>query len=127
LQSFSELNPYQPPESIADQQPHPWGRLMGVVSLTLALVAATALLFIAWHIRSDRTHRRPVIWFEGPAAPWAMQIAYGAWAINALAAAFGCNAQTSRLIVTRPGAIGVFLSMITFFVSVLTWAGLNED
>jgi hypothetical protein len=46
-----------------------------MASISLAFAGSALLMFAATNVRSDRTNRRPVVTYEGPAADWVVHIA----------------------------------------------------
>jgi hypothetical protein len=102
-----------------------WGP--GVASVVLALAGSTLLVFAATHVRSDRTKRRPVVTYVGPAADWVIQLAIAGWLFSLfalIAALFSIQRQG------RPGAlslVGIFLTILNVFGSCLFWAIMTED
>lgn len=66
-----------------------------IASRILIAVATTFLVLAALHLRSDRTHRRPVITWEGPLAPIAFSLACAGWLLSALAIFVAAYSQTA--------------------------------
>ena len=113
--------PKPEPIPIEDSRP-------AIISPVIASSATALLIFAASHVRADRTHRRPVVTWEGPAADYVEYLAYSGWALSAIALIAGIYALercTSRW--NWLGSLAVFLSIVNFFGSLLFWVVVYED
>lgn len=92
------------------------------------IVGAILLVIGVLHVRSDRTHRRPVITWEGPLAEY-IGVMFGAgWTLSILAIVIGiwaCNRFRSRSRLLDMA--GLMIGIANLMFSVLLCAGLYED
>jgi hypothetical protein len=101
---------------------------LAIAAWILVGTATVLLVVAALHIRSDRSHRRPVITWEGPLGPLAFYLACAGWLLSAVAAgvacysAIRCESRYNRSVVWIPG-----LAVLNLFASCLFWAAVNED
>lgn len=98
-----------------------------VWSALLSITGIIVLIFAAFHIRSDRTHRQPVITWEGPAADYFEWLLVLGWTLSYLGVVGGMIAQ--QIFSSRWN----WLSLIgiaggcTFPISFIVYCGLYED
>lgn len=94
----------------------------------LAVVASMLLILGLLHVRSDRTHRRPVITWEGPLADYVGLVFGTGWTLSGLAILIGIWA-VSRY---RSGSSildvsGLLIGSANLVFSFVLCAGLYED
>jgi hypothetical protein len=120
-------NPYEPPRS--DPMPSPFWTPPGPGSASIAAAAfATVLLvFAASHARVDRTHRRPVVSWTGPAAAWVDHLAVVAWLLSLVAGFLACRAMGERGRQSLYGVLGLALVVANVLGSCLFGGFLYED
>lgn len=99
-----------------------------IAAALFGLLGSLLLIIGFLHVRSDRTHRRPVITWEGPLADYVGMMFGTGWTLSILAAVIGIWACTrfrsrSRLL----DGIGIMLGLANLLWSVLLCAGLYED
>lgn len=110
-----------PPEPIADSRP-------AIISAVMAFSATAILIFVASHVRADRTNRRPVVTWVGPIADYVQQAAVLGWLLSAAAVALGAFALVrfrSRL--SFLAAVGMGLGLLNYFGSCLFYGLVYED
>lgn len=92
-------------------------------------IAGSLLLIIGvLHVRSDRTHRRPVITWEGPLAEYVGVMFGTGWTLSILAIVIGfwaCDRFRSRSRLLDVAGLMIGIANLVF--SVLLCAGLYED
>jgi hypothetical protein len=120
-------NPYESPSPIVEHRKLEPRALLGVASLALALAASGVLLFVASHVRADRTHRRPVITWEGPAAAWAIQLAYAGWLLSGISAWLAARSMSGSHRQQLVNVAAILIAIVNFFGSLIFWAGVAED
>jgi hypothetical protein len=128
VRAYIPLKPLQAPPRTKPQKDHfstRWGP--GVASVALALAGSALLAFAATHVRSDRTHRRPVVTYVGPAADWVIHLAVAGWLLSlfALIAALVSIQRKDRL--DALSSVGIFLTILNVFGSCMYWAMMTED
>lgn len=97
-----------------------------ICSALLTLTGIAVLIFAAFHIRSDRTHRQPVIIWEGPAADYFEWFLVLGWTLSYLGCVAGVMAEyfTSRWNWLRYfGMMGFGIFPLSFII----YCGLYED
>jgi hypothetical protein len=113
--------PCTPIPLIADSRP-------AVFTLFMAVGATALLIFVALHVRADRTHRRPVVTWEGPIADYVLHTAVLAWSLSAASIFFGAYAlnryQTKW---SSLALLGVVLGFLNYLGSCLFSAAVYED
>lgn len=99
-----------------------------VLTALIGLSATAVLYFAATHLRSDRSHRQPIVFWEGPAADYFEWLLVLGWTLSYLAvcgAVFVSNHFESRW---NPLAIlGIFFGSMNFILSCFIGAILNTD
>jgi hypothetical protein len=125
---YIPLKPHQAPPRTKPQKGDfstTWGP--EVASVALALAGSALLVFAATHVRSDRTNRRPVVTYVGPAADWVIHLAIVGWLFSlfALIAALLSIKRKDRL--DALSSIGMFLTILNVFGSCMFWAIMTED
>ena len=98
-----------------------------VCSALFAVVGTAALIFAAFHIRSDRTHRQPVITWEGPAAEYFEWLLVLGWTLSYLGFVAGMFAE--QCFISRWNWLR-YIGMMgfgNFTVSFFVYCGLYED
>src|SRR4051812_37379653 len=66
-----EENPYKPPRSPLSRGPAPGPvGVMCLTSIALSGLTSALLIYAGFHVDVDRTNRRPVVTWTGPAAAW---------------------------------------------------------
>jgi hypothetical protein len=128
VRCYIPLKPHEAPPRTKPQKGDfatKWGP--GVASVALALAGSALLVFAATHVRSDRTSRRPVVTYVGPAADWIIHLATVGWlfSIFALIAALLAIKRKDR--VDALSSIGMFLTILNVFGSCMFWAIMTED
>ena len=128
VRAFIPLRPYPSLPRAKPQKAHfstKWG--LGVASITLALAGSALLVFAATHVRSDRTNRRPVVTYVGPAADWVTHLAVAGWLFSLFALiALGLSIERKGRLDALSWA-GVCLAVLNVFASCMFWAIMNED
>ena len=113
--------PVEPPEPIADSRP-------AVLTSLLAFAATAILLFVASHVRADRTNRRPVVTWEGPIADYVQYAAILGWILSAAAIILGSyTLYRFRSKVNVLASIGRAVGFLNYFGTVVFWAAVFED
>jgi hypothetical protein len=128
VRAYIPLKPHPaPPRTKPQKGDLSTGRGPGVASVALALAGSALLVFAATHVRSDRTNRRPVVTYVGPAADWVIHLAIAGWLFSlfALIAAGLSIERKGRLDALT--SVGMFLAILNVFGSCLSWAILTED
>jgi hypothetical protein len=113
--------PVQLSEPIADSRP-------AIATMAMASCATAILVFAASHVRADRTHRRPIVTWEGPLAEYVQHAAILGWLLSAAAIGLGAYSLCrfrSRL--SYLGTIGMCLGLLNYFGSCLFWGAVYED
>lgn len=97
-------------------------------SFVMAVLGATLLLTGLSHVRSDRTHRQPIITWEGPLADY-VGVMFGiGWALSGVAILLGWLAMFEfRSRYKALAVIGWLLGCVNLGFSFLIYAGLYED
>lgn len=117
----TEIEPSTPIRVIDDSRP-------AFITLAVALVGSALLLIGFFHIRSDRTHRRPVITWEGPLADYVGVMFGTGWVLSGIALLLGLWAMShfcSRY--NALAVIGGLLGSANLIFSCLISIGLYED
>jgi hypothetical protein len=99
----------------------------GVASVAVALAGSALLFFAATHVRADRTNRRPVVTYVGPAADWVFHLAIMGWffSLCAVMAAVTSIQRKNRL--DALSLVGMFLATLNVFGTCIFWAIVTED
>lgn len=110
------------PEPVDDSRP-------ALASAVIAVCSTVILLFTASHVRVNRTNRRPVVTWEGPAADYVQELAFVGWALSLVAligAIYSAHRYRSRwnnlAFVVASGLPGA-----NFFGSCIFGAAVYED
>jgi hypothetical protein len=110
-----------PPAPIADSRP-------AIVALSTALGATALLVFVASHVRVDRTNRRPVVTWEGPIAGYARHVAVLGWVLSAIAIVLGAyTPRRFRSKLNPLAVVGMALGFLNYFGSCLFNVAVYED
>lgn len=128
VRAYIPLKPQQAPPRAKPQKADFSKRwAAGAASVTIALAGSALLVFAATHVRSDRTNRRPVVSYVGPAADWVVQLAIAGWLFSlfALIAALLSIERKGRLDLLS--SVGIFLTILNVFGSCMFWAIMTED
>lgn len=113
--------PVSPPEPIVDPRP-------AIVTSALGFSATAILLFVAFHVRADRTNRRPIVTWEGPIADYVQQAAILGWLLSAAAIVVGAYAlHRFRSRLNFLAAAGMGLGLLNYLGSLLFLAAVYED
>ena len=124
-----EDNPYSPPRV----QPGGFGMKPPYrerAAVAVALAGSVLLAFAGWHVRADRTHRRPVVTFVGPAAAWVPQLAGAGWILSLVALGLVARERSitsGQMDRTFFAVLGLFVAFANVFLSCLFWAAMTED
>jgi cell division protein FtsW (lipid II flippase) len=97
-------------------------------SAILGFAATALLIFAASHARADRSHRRPVVTWEGIAAPFVEHLAYLGWGLSVIAmivAIYALHQFSSRW--NAFALVAFVLACLNLFGSCLFCALLHED
>jgi hypothetical protein len=122
-----DTNPYDPPSIVPEPRSSEGKAILSIASLALSLCAAGLLIFVVSHLRADRSRRRPVIGWEGPAAPYAMQLAYSAWLLNGVSAALAYASMGGKTREQIVSALSLIIVLISFAASFVVWLAVTED
>src|SRR4051794_28618735 len=111
-----EENPYEPAKSALSRGPG-LGRLgaMSIASIGLNGLISALLVYAAFHVDVDRTNRRPVVTWTGPAAAWAPHLGnvVGGLVMTAFALSSPAILRDGR--VYPLGVLAFFLTFLNMF------------
>jgi len=113
--------PVSPPEPIDDSRP-------ALITSALSCTATAMLVLVAWHVRVDRTNRRPIVTWEGPLAECVQYAAIGGWVLSAAAIILGAYTLCRFRSKLNPlAAVAMAIASLNFFGSCLFSAAIYED
>lgn len=108
-------------EPITDSRP-------AIVTSAMAVCATAILVFVASHVRVDRTNRRPVVTWEGPIADYVEHAMVLGWLLSAAAIALGAyTLYRFRSKLNVLAGVGMVLGYCNFFGTFIFWAAVYED